>query len=202
MEITSRSRIHGAGGALIGAGALWAVAILIEYHFGLKPPGQGALYYFDQSMFFIAQIGYVTGIFGLIWAGAAGSGWFGRLSLGLFASGWIVLVVAEPLAWITRNNNLPLFPLGGLMAALGGLLSGIAVVAAHRWRGWQRYSVLIYATYYVCALLLPLFLVHQGPTLVTESLWGLAWLPTGAALVSQGREERMQTPAAVTMEHR
>lgn len=77
-------------------------------------------------MFFVAQVGYVTGIFGLMWARAAGDEWFGKAALGLFAFGWIVLLVAAPLAWITRDNNNALFPLGGLTATLGGLLAGVA----------------------------------------------------------------------------
>jgi hypothetical protein len=184
-----------AGWVLIGAGLLWAAAILIEYRFGLKPPNHGALYAVDQGMFFVAQLGYVTGIIGLMRARAAGEGWFGKGALGLFALGWIVLIIAAPLAWITRDNNLPLFPIGGLAAMVGGLLAGVAVVMAGRWTGWRRFSVLVYALYYLCALLLPLFIAHQGPTLVTESLWGLAWIPIGGALISQAQSQRAPIPA-------
>ncbi len=186
----------------MGAGLLWAAAILIEYRYGLKPPGQGTLYSINQSMFFVAQAGYLTGIFGLMWARAAGDGWFGTIALGLFAFGWAALLVAEPLAWITRNNNLALFPIGGLTAALGALISGIAVVVAGRWKGWQRFSVLFYALYYILALLLPLFIANQGPTLATESLWGLAWLPIGAALIRHARGERTPALAGVRIENR
>ena len=200
MEINGR--IRGAGIVLMGAGLLWAVAILIEYRYGLKPPGQGTLYAINQSMFFVAQAGYLTGIFGLMWARAAGDGWFGKISLGLFAFGWSMLLVAEPLAWMTRDNNLALFPIGGLAAMLGGLISGIAVIGAGRWKGWRRFSVLFYALFYLLALLLPLFIKNQGPTLVTESLWGLAWLPIGGALVSQARIERTPSLAGVRVENR
>lgn len=184
-----------AGQILIGAGLLWAIAIFIEYHYSLKPPNHGVLYAIDQGMFFIAEAGYVIGIFGLIWAKAAGNGRFGKFALGLFALGWIVLLVAAPLAWITRDNNLPLFPVGGLAAMLGGLLAGTAVVIAHRWTGWRRYSVLFYALYYLLVMLLPLFVLRQGPTLVTESIWGLAWLPMGVALATS--ESEAQMPARV-----
>ena len=190
------------GLVLIGAGMLWAVAILIEYRFGLKPPNHGNLYAVDQGMFFVAQLGYVTGIIGLMRARAAGDGWLGKAALGLFAFGWIVLVVAQLLAWVTRDNNLPLFPIGGLAAMLGGLLAGAAVVAARRWTGWQRFSVLVYALYYLCALLLPLFIAHHGPTLITESLWGLAWAPIGVALASQTHTSRAHIAASARVENR
>ncbi|GAC1452014.1 MAG: hypothetical protein PVSMB4_12220 [Ktedonobacterales bacterium] len=190
----STRRIRGAGWMLIGAGLLWAVAILIKHRFSLKPPNHGTLYAVDQGMFFLAQVGYVIGIAGLMWAHAAGDGWFGKLALGLFAFGWVVLLVAAPLAWITRNNNLPLFPIGGLAAMLGGLLAGVAVVVARRWHGWQRFTVLFYALYYLCALLLPLFIANQGPTLITESVWGLAWVPIGVALVRQAYPAQVRVP--------
>lgn len=199
MEISSRIRRTGI--VLIGASLLWAAAILIEYHFRLKPPGQGTLYDINQGMFFVAQVGYLTGIFGLMWARAAGDGWFGKVSLGLFALGWMTLLVAAPLAWITRNNNLALFPIGGLAATLGGLSAGVAVMVAGRWNGWERFSVLFYSLYYLLVVMLPLILANQGPTLVTESLWGLAWLPIGFALVRQARMERTQAPVGARMEH-
>lgn len=193
----SNRQIRSAGWVLIGAGLLWVVAIVIEYRFSLKPPNRGVLYAIDQGMFFVAQIGYVIGIAGLMRARAAGRAWFGKAALGLFAFGWIILAIAQPLAWITRNNNLPLFPIGGLAAMLGGLLAGVAVVIAHRWTEWRRYSVLFYALYYLLALLLPLFLIKHGPTLITESLWGLAWTPIGAALVSTESSARAPIPATV-----
>ena len=43
--------------ALTGADLLWAVAILTEYHFGLKPPNHGTLYAINQGTFFVAQVG-------------------------------------------------------------------------------------------------------------------------------------------------
>lgn len=193
----SNRRIRNAGWVLIGAGLLWAVAILIEYRFSLKPPNHGVVYALDQGMFFVAQLGYLMGILGLMWARAAGHTWFGKAALGLFALGWTILVIAEPLAWITRNNNLPLFPIGGLAAMLGGVLAGVAVVIAHQWTAWRRYTVLFYALYYLLALLLPLFVINHGPTLITESLWGLAWTPIGAALVSAASSylEKRLSPA-------
>ncbi len=36
------------------------------------------------------------GVFGLIWARAVGDNWIGKVSLGLFALGWIMLLVVEP----------------------------------------------------------------------------------------------------------
>ncbi len=183
MENTSR--IRNSGIALIAGSLLWVVAILVEYGFGLKPPSSGTLYYANQAMFFVAQAGWVAGIFGLIWARAAGSGRFGKIALGLFGFGWLALLVALPIAAVTGNQDLPLYPIGGLISTLGGLLSGVAVVTAGRWHGWQRFSVLFYALYYFLVLMVPLIVANRPPTLVTEALWGLAWLPMAYALATR-----------------
>ncbi|HEV2121677.1 MAG TPA: hypothetical protein VGW38_02745 [Chloroflexota bacterium] len=190
MDTTGR--IRSAGIILIAASLLWIVAILIEYGFDLQPPGSGTLYYINQAMFLVAMAGWVTGIFGLMRARAAGGGWFSRIALGLFGFGWITLIVAGLLALITGNNDLPLFPIGGLASMLGGLLAGVAVAVAGRWHGWRRFSVLFYGLFYFLVLMLPLMVANREPTLITEVLWGLAWLPIGAALVSSARVERPQ----------
>ncbi len=191
MENTDR--IRNSGIALIAGSLLWIVAILVEYTFGLKPPSSDTLFYVDQTMFFVAEAGWVTGIFGLIWARAAGEGRFGKIALGLFAFGWITLLVAALVADFTGDQNNALFPLGGLSSALGGLLAGAAVVAARRWHGLRRYTVLFYALYYFLVLMLPLMLIGQagGPSMATEVLWGLAWLPMGYALVTEAQSPRL-----------
>ena len=195
METTGR--IRSAGAIHIAASLLWIVAILMEYGLDLQPPGRGSLYSINQAMFFVAMAGWVVGIFGLIWARAAGDGWFGRIALGLFAFGWIMLTVAGILALITGNNDLPLFPIGGLASIIGGLLTGIAVVVAGRWHGWRRFSVLFYGLFYLLVLMLPLMIANREPTLITELLWGLAWLPIGVVLVRSVQVERPQAAFGV-----
>jgi hypothetical protein len=52
--------------------------------------------------------------------------------------------------------------------------------------------VLFYALYYLLGLMLPLMIADREPTLVTEVLWGLAWIPIGIALVASQSIERRQ----------
>jgi len=174
METTSRVRFAGICG--ICGSVVWIIAILVEYRFGLQPPNTGTLFYINQAMFLVAMSGFVMSIVGLMWARAAGNGWFGKIALGLFALGWIVLIIAGIMAPITGNYDLPLFPIGGLVSTVGGLLAGVAVAVAHRWRGWQRWSVLVYSLYYLIVLFLPIIIANQEPTMLTEVIWGLAWL--------------------------
>ncbi|HZG67401.1 MAG TPA: hypothetical protein VEZ12_11705 [Herpetosiphonaceae bacterium] len=180
----STDRIRRAGFSCIAAGVLWTVAAMMQGAYSLQSSSDGVLYYLNEAMYFVAHAGFVLGIFGLIWARAAGNGWFGKIALGLFALGWIVLLVGLPLKVITSNPNLPLFPIGGLATTLGGLLSGIAVAVARRWHGWQRWSVLFYSLFYLSALFLPILIANQEPGTPTLIVWGLAWLPIGYALVS------------------
>jgi hypothetical protein len=181
------TRIRNAGLVCIIAALVWIVAISIEYPFNLQPPGNGALYFLDQFLFLIAIAGYVATIGTLIQMRVAGNGWFGRVALGLFGLGWSLLLLGQILDLILNNHDLFLFPLGGVMASLGSLLSGIAIVTAKRWQGWQRWSVMIYAVYYWAALFLPLVIANQEPNQITETIWGFAWLLIGFALYSNSR---------------
>jgi hypothetical protein len=186
-------RIQNAGLVCIAAAILWIIAITIEYRYDLQPPGRGLLYVSNQLMFLVALAGYLTSIFGLIWGRVAGEGRIGRYALGLFAFGYSILIVATIVSLPAGNNDNLFFPIGGLAASLGCLLSGIAIVTAKRWQGWQRWSVLIYAIYYWAVLFLPLVIANQEPNQITETIWGLAWLLIGLALYSNGRNSEMVT---------
>lgn len=190
----NNNRIRNTGIVCMTAAIIWIIAISIEYLFHLQPPGSGLMYFLNQFLFLIAIAGYVATIGTLIRARVAGDGWFGKIALGLFGLGWSLLLLGQILDLIMNNHDLFLFPLGGLMASLGCLLSGIAIVTAKRWQGWQRWSVLIYAIYYWAALFLPLVIANQEPNQITETIWGLAWLLIGLALFTNSRN-----PEAVTV---
>lgn len=124
------NRIRISGQICIAAAVLWVAAITIEYRYGLKPPGTGALYTINQGMFIAAILGYLIGILGLVWSRAAGTGRFAKISLGLFGGGYFLILVATSWSTLTGNNENPLFPIGGLAASLGSILAGIAVASA------------------------------------------------------------------------
>lgn len=191
--MNNMNRIRNTGLVCMAAAILWIVAISIEYPLHLQPPGSGTVYNLNQAMFLVAITGYVIGIAGLIWSQAAGNGWFGKIALSLFGLGWIMIIIATILSFFSGDNDSFLFPLGGLSASLGCLLSGIAIATAKRWPGWQRWSVLIYAIYYWAALFLPLVIANQEPNQITETIWGLAWLLIGFALYSNSRNPEMVT---------
>jgi len=50
----------------MAAAAVWIIALVAEYQFCLRPPGDGsALYQADQAAFTLAQLGYLLMLVGL-----------------------------------------------------------------------------------------------------------------------------------------
>ena len=182
-------RIRKFGVLCMVAAVVWILAISIEYPLQLQPPGIGFMFHLNQTMFLIANTGFLIGIIGLIWSRAAGDGWFGKIALGLFALGYAAIIIATMLGLFAGKHDSVLFPVGGITASLACLLSGIAVVSAKHWKGWQRWSVLFYAIYYWVALFLPLVIANQEPNQLTETIWGLCWFLIGFALYT-GHQRR------------
>jgi hypothetical protein len=200
MERLNRFRF--AGLSCMVAALLWIVALLIEYDYNLFPPGSGPLFVMNQSMFAFAMVGYILGILGLFRARAAG-GWFGKITLGLFLTGWVAIFLALVVSLLTGSTALELLaPIGGILGNLGGLLAGIAIALARRWHGWQRFAVLIYGLYFLLVIVLPNIIAEQEPTLITESGWALAWLLIGAAVyTSNSTVQPAQTALATEGTH-
>ena len=176
----------------IVSGILWSVAALLQGGLSINE-SSGVLYGVDQALFWVAQIGWLVTVVGILRAQAAGDGRFGKVAPGLFALGLGLLVLAQPLGIATANSNLPLYPLGGMLSNVGGLLSGIAVVAAGRWRGWPRFALLVQA---VCAFVVLFGAVLGGSetlSTLTLTLWGVAWAQLGLALVVSSGDERLRS---------
>ena len=133
---------------------LFFIALLIEYQYGLFPPGSGTLYAINQIMFTVAM----SCIWVMLWrmraVKAGGDGRFARISLTVFPIGWGVLVLGSIISLITGNNDNPLYPLGGLTILLFGLLAGIAVAIGKNWHGWIRFAPLLQGSYYLLVMMI------------------------------------------------
>jgi hypothetical protein len=170
----------------MASAGLWLIALFIEYRYGLEPPGNSSLIYLvDQVMFFIALVGYLIMLLGLWKSKAAGDGIFGKIALGLFIMALVALIIAWLAQLWKKDPNLFLYPVGGIFQLLGGLLTGIAVVTAKRWDGWQKYAPLLQSLYYLIVLFLPIVISNQSPTQLTESLWQVTWFITSLALFTK-----------------
>jgi hypothetical protein len=160
------------------------IGLLIEYRFGLFPPGKGTLYVLNQVQFFVAMTCILLMLWGMRTARAGGNGRFARVTLTLFPIGWAVLILGGIVGLVTGNSDNLLFPLGGLSCMLFGLLAGIAVALGKNWHGWTRFAPLLQGLYYSLAMIIlpPVLTGSNEPTLLTESLWMVTWFIMGLAL--------------------
>lgn len=199
MKNAKTIRIAGIAG-MFGA-ALFLVTLFVEYAYGLLGSCEGALCGANQAMVFVAQLCYLAVIAGLIRARAAGDGWFGRISLGLFFLGWAALASAV----LASALGLPLISdgpiadvlilIGAIASTLGGFLTGIAVAVAGRLRGFWRFAPLIQGLYQLGAFL-RVVLANREPTQLTESLWTGTWFLIGLSLFVSARAAAAQRSPA------
>jgi hypothetical protein len=173
---------------------LFFVGLQIEYHFGLLPPGSGTLYVLNQIMFLVAMCCIVVMLWGMRAVRAGGDGRFARIMLTLFPTGWAILVLATIISFRTGNNDNLLFPLGGLMNMLFGLLAGIAVAVSKRWTDWTRYALLLQSVYYLLVMVIGTIIVTGSiePSRLTESLWMVTWFLASLALALNGQTAVVQ----------
>ena len=182
-----------AGRLGVFGGLLWVGAIALEYSKDLQPPASGGLFYLNQAMFAVGLFSWVIVILGYHSLGAAGTG-RSRLALPVWAGG-VVLIAAGSLISLflfsfvagsdaVYDNN-PLIPIGGIVSLVAALVAGVAIGRARLLPGWSRWTVLAYALYVLGGLFVPLFLGSE-PNVVTESVWGLAWVGLGVVLIRSG----------------
>ncbi len=171
---------------------LFFVGLLIEYHFGLFPPGNGTLYVLNEVQFTVAMTCILVMLWQMRGMRAGGNGRFARITLTIFPIGWALLIGANLISLLTGNADNLLYPLGGLTSMLFGLLAGIAVALNRSWSGWGRFALLLQGVYNLLVMMiLPLVLTGSiDPTLLTESLWMATWFLLGLALFQSTHEEK------------
>ena len=198
----NNNRIQTAGMLGMFGAALFFVGLLIEYHYGLFPPGNGTLYVLNQVQFTVAMVCILVMLWQMRGMQMGGNGRFARITLTIFPIGWAALIVANLIGLLTGNADNLLYPLGGLTNMFFGLLAGIAVALNRSWSGWGRFALLLQGVYNLLVMMvLPLILTGSiDPTLLTESLWMATWFLLGLALFQSTREEQpidAQTRTAV-----
>ena len=91
-----------------------------------------------------------------------------------------------------------LFPIGGALWDLGALLTGIAVITAKRWTGWQRFMPLVSFLVIFFAVNLPLIVgATDGPGMIGELIMGACWF--GVALAVYTTQARNVAPQSSTI---
>jgi len=167
MELERRTRL--AGGIGIAAGILWLVNW--TYLLAVDAAERTAGWYAGEIIAAAAILGTAALSGGLWWIGAGGTGRVARTALATWTVGWLLVFGGEMSEIATGTQDSPLFPIGGILATLAGIVCGIVIVRARVLDGWRRWMPLAWALWYG--------LVLGGVMAVAEH----TWLATAAELV-------------------
>jgi hypothetical protein len=175
--------------AITGFATVYTVALLV----GLQDPEWA---YLPRG---IIHLGELAAVVALALCGAAGTGWLGKVGLGLAGLGALILAVAEVITESSPGVSDTLFTIAPNLVGVGLILAGIAILRTGRWTGWHRYVTLVLGIY-VFAVLTPVIIASGGPPAV-PAVWGLAgweilWvLVAVAALGETAGASRSAAPA-------
>jgi hypothetical protein len=176
------------------------VSVIMQKSLGLSSPDGSARWVAHELMAMTAIVGMVIGFLGLIWGGAVQSR-FGRMAVYLYAFGYGLIVIAGLAGVLLQAQDTPisiLFPIGGALWDLGALLTGIAVITAKRWTGWQRFMPLVNFLVIFLAVNLPLIVgATDGPGMIGELIMGACWF--GVALAVYTTQARNIAPQSSTI---
>lgn len=126
-----------------------------------------------------------------IWAAAhvgavAGTG-LGRVGLVVALLGTAVFAAAHVVAALVAGaNDTPLFPLGQIVAAVGMLILGVAVLRRGQWAGVGRLTPLVCGLY-PFVILMPAFAIFGEPNFPAIAGFGIPWLLLGVAILRHRR---------------
>ena len=198
----NEARIVRGGWALVIASVLWSIGAVLQFRFGLFDHSAGGAYLVHQVVAMVAVALIVGGLWVFGRTRVAGDGRYARVVLVLFVAGWVLILIGGLSNLASGDGTGPLATLGMVLPAVGGsfntltgLLLGVAVARTGRLPGWRRWSVLVYAGYYLVVLWLPVAVTGQSPTLLPEVGWGVAWSLVGVAAVSSQPQARRAAPA-------
>jgi hypothetical protein len=158
----NEERIVRGGRALVLAGVMWSIMAVVQFRYGLFDHSAGSAYLAHQVVAMLAVALIIGGLWLLRRARVAGDGRYARAVLVLFVAGWVLILIGGLSNLASGDGTGPLATLGMVLPAVGGsfntltgLLLGVALARAGRLPGWRRWSVLVYALYYLVVLWLP-----------------------------------------------
>jgi hypothetical protein len=175
------------------AALVWVIALVIEYQYGLRTPGNSsALYKADQAAFYLAQVGYLVMVIGLFRSRAGGEGWFGRIAIGIWIIAIVAIVLGQALG-VLGIDAVFLLPVSGVGQILGSVLTSVAIWRAGRWTGWRRWAPAIWTAIFFITIgaavaAIPFLSIPAAapyptaPSPVLEGLWQAAWFVLSLSL--------------------
>ena len=207
-DMSSGRMIRASAVVGMAASVVWTVALTVEYQYGLRPPGNGTVAYeADQAAFFLAQVGYLVVMIGLYESKAGGTGWFGRLAIGIWVIGMVAIVLGQGLG-LLGVSAIFFLPVAGIGQTIGAVLTSVAVWRARRWTGWRRLAPAIWTAYlfFTIASLIaavPVLTIPaaapspRAPSPVLEGLLQGAWFALSLALyIEAGRQRHVDEIAS------
>lgn len=145
---------------------------------------------FHEPLAILMDLLALWGLVGLWSTCACGGGVVARFGLGLAILGSAASAVAQSLEALGHAFSLPLFEFVVTPTSIIGLfVAAVAMVLAHCWRGWHRFTLLATAIWF------PVFgashvVVPLGPARYAAlAIWGLCYLSLGLAMRAETKTE-------------
>ncbi len=193
-------------GGLLGAASGIALAVVppaVEpdvYGYPLGPTAFTLIH----SFFFVQHLALVLGLLALWRSGALGKTRLGPWGTGTAVVGMTLLALTELAAIPAANAPYPsphtdildtIYGVASMVIGIGLVLTGIAVLRAGLWQGWQRFLPLLLGVY----VFVPMTPAIFGPFVLARlaiSGWMLLFALLGWELARR-RSHRAEQPAAV-----
>ncbi len=146
-----------------------------------------------QVWFFVQHLGLLAGIVACSRTQALGPGRAGRWGVWAAAAGMGLLAVTELLAIRAKEVTYPgpgtglldvLYGVSSLLAGVGLIVAGVAVLRARRWTGWRGWIVLVAGIW----VFVPMMPALVGPFLLARlaiTCWMVLFAGLGYALMRE-----------------
>ena len=175
------SRLRLAGGLVIAGSAAGIPVGIATSTFdpGLATPGTPG--FLVGGVYLSAlHLALLAGFCLLAASGVAGRGWVGRLGWVVALAGLTGQFLGESLLRVSFALGNGFFSFAMPALGLGLILLGVAVIRSREWTGWRRY-VLLATGLYIPLVMVPAFVLAQGPSFPAITAWQLFFVASGVA---------------------
>lgn len=193
-----------AGGLLAAIGASVTASLpSVVPPDAISAPYTPGVFRVTEVIWTVAHVLMLIGTIGFARSGAIGSSRLGGIGNRIALVGMALIVPCELgyafFATAVEGSTAVMFldsaiGLASMIAGLGYLLAGIAVLRAGRWQGWRRFIPLLCGVFVFVALL-PITFALPDLFLWPIAGWSLCFAPLGIALYQQ---RPMQRPATLS----
>jgi hypothetical protein len=191
-----------AGGLIAAIGASVTASLPSAVPPGsISAPYTPGVFRVTEVIWTIAHVLMLLGTIGFARSGAVGSSRLGRIGNWIAIVGMALLVPCELgyafFATADEGSTAVMvldsaIGMASMIAGLGYVLAGIAVLRAGRWQGWQRFIPLLCGLF-VFVVLMPITFTQPDLFLWPVAGWSACFVPLGIALYQQQPTEQYAT---------